>query len=168
MWAVESLHWNRTLPPAPRLHHRSLLMSVTPTTLVDNLPSTTTVVARAAGLVRLVVRRVVLAAQVTVREAAPLVVLVVAVAPVLVPVVVVVVVVARAVVLADVLVVVPAAVLVMAAQSVADKGREKWRLRLMMSAIDLLASNQQPCAPKLVSRHIWRARTPTTPRPYRA
>lgn len=141
-------------------------MSVTPTTLADNPLNTTTVVVHAAGHVRLVAQLVVLVALVTVREAAPLVVLAVAVEPVLVPVAVLVVVVARVVARAGVLVAVLAVALAMAALNVADKGREKWRLRLMMSAIDLLASNQQPCVQKPMSRRTWAVRTPTMPQQY--
>lgn len=145
------------------MHHRSLLMSATPITLAGNLPSTTTVVVPVVGLVRLAVQPVVRVAQVTVPAAVPPVALVGAVVPVQVPAPVVVVVAVRVAVLVDVLAAVLAAVLVVVALSVADKGREKWRLRLMMSATDLLTSNQQPCVPRLEYRHTWRARTPTTP-----
>lgn len=137
-------------------------MSVMPTTLAASPLSITTVVVPVVGLVRLDAPLVVPAARATVLVAAPLVALAVAVGPVLVPAPVVVVVVVQAAVLVDVLVAVLVAVLVTVALSVADKGREKWRLRLMTSATDLLMSNQQPCAQKLVCRRTLLARTLTT------
>lgn len=104
-------------------------MSVMPTSLQGNLLRITTVAAPVVGPVPLAARLVVRAVRETALAVALPAALAVAGAPVLVLVPAVVAGAVQAVVLVVVAVVALVAVVATAALSVADKGREKWRLR---------------------------------------
>lgn len=104
-------------------------MSVMPTSLQVNLLRITTVVAPVVGLVPLAAHLVVRAVQGTAPAVAPPAALAVAGVPVLGLVPAVVAGAVQAVALVVVAVVALVAVVATVASSVADKGREKWRLR---------------------------------------